>query len=124
MGFIPKFLWEPERGGMRTEQILFHPGWLGGYIVINWPHNILWIIIGVGGLVAAGSYVSSKMFSQGLFLAAIAMTLVGFLPLGIGSLWGVLPLSGWNIMIHALTAMLAWYYGFVYTYGRELHQPQ
>ena len=120
LGFIPHFLWEPEMSRLRMDHARFHAGWLGGFIPVNWPHNILWLIIGVGGIVAFAAYAWSKAFSRGLFVVTILFTFVGLLPLGIGSLWRFLPLNSWNVLIHAVTAMLAWYYGFVYPHGKEL----
>jgi hypothetical protein len=42
------------------------------------------------------------------------LTIIGLLPLGISYLWGLVPLFDWNIMLHSVTAMLLYYYGFIY----------
>jgi hypothetical protein len=55
-----------------------------------------------------------------LFVIAVFFLVVGLLPLGIGDVWGYFPLSGWNVPIHAVTAILAWYYGFVFPRSEEL----
>lgn len=123
-GFIPKFVWQPELARSRMEDIRFHGGYLLGVLAVNWPHNILWLVIGMGGLVAASNYLYSKMYAQGLFVVATVMTITGLLPLGINTLWGFLPMSGWNVLIHAILAIAAWYYGFVYTYERDLRMAQ
>lgn len=120
MGFMPRYRWSPEMPQLRMNLIFVHGGWLGGFIPVNWPHNILWIVMGVGGIVAFASYFSSKFYAQGIFALTTALAIIGFMPLGIATMWGLLPLTAWNIPIHATTAVLAWYYGCVYTYGREL----
>lgn len=119
-GFISALVWRPEMARLRMNTLHWHGGQLGGVLEINWPHNILWILIGVAGIIAAARFVWSRNYAQGLFIVATLFTLVGLLPLGIGELWGYLPLFGWNVLIHAVTAILAWYYGFVYPRAMEL----
>lgn len=120
VGFIPQCMWRPERARLRMNEIHFHGGQVIGMLDVNWAHNILWILIGIGGVAAASRFAWSKSYAQALFVVATLFTIVGLLPLGIGELWGYLPLFGWNVLIHALTAMLAWYYGFVYPRAAEL----
>lgn len=119
-GFIPQLIWRPERARLRMNEIHFHGGQVIGMLDVNWAHNIIWVLIGLSGIVAASRFAWSKSYSQALFIVATLFTLVGLLPLGIGELWGYLPLFGWNVLIHAVTAMLAWYYGFVYPRAAEL----
>jgi hypothetical protein len=45
-----------------------------------------------------------------MFLFAVT----GLLPFGIAQLFGLMPLFAWNIMLHSVTAMLLYYYGFIY----------
>lgn len=120
LGFVPQVIWRPERARLRMNDIHFHGGQVIGMLDVNWAHNIIWILIGLAGLIAASRFAWSKTYAQVLFVVAILFTIVGFLPLGIGELWGYLPLFGWNVFIHAITAILAWYYGFVYPRGAEL----
>jgi hypothetical protein len=117
---LPTFLWRPERAQLRMVDYHWGGGFLGGFLEVNLPHNILWILIGVGGLLASVTYATSKMYGQAVFAVATLFVLWGLLPIGIGDLWGYLPLSGWNILIHFVTALLAWYYGAVYPRDVEL----
>jgi hypothetical protein len=119
-GFIPSLVWRPEMVRLRMNALHFHGGQLGGFLETNWPHDILWLLIGIGGIVAAARFAWSRSYARGLFVAATLFTLIGLLPLGIGQLWGYLPLFGWNVLIHAVTAILAWYYGWVYPRAAEL----
>lgn len=119
-GFIPMCMWRPERARLRMNGIHFHGGQVIGMLDVNWAHNIIWILIGLAGVFAAPRFAWSKTYAQALFVVATLFTIVGLLPLGIGELWGYLPLFGWNVLIHAITAILAWYYGFVYPRAAEL----
>ena len=117
---LPAFRWRPERAQLRMENFRLGGGYFGGFVEVNVPHNILWILIGVGGLLACITYDTSKKYGQAVFVVCTLFVLWGLLPIGIGDLWGFLPLSGWNILIHFVTAVLAWYYGTVYTRDVEL----
>jgi hypothetical protein len=111
---LPPFLWPPERPHLDMTDLHWGGGFVGGFVMVNLPHNILWIIMGIGGILAAVHFASAKLYGQGVFIVTTMALLWGLLPLGIGDLWGYLPLSGWNVLIHFVTATLAWYYGFVY----------
>ena len=111
---LPQFLWRPDGLQLRMADLRLHGGYIAGVVEVNLPHNVIWIAIGIGGILASASFLTSKAYAQGVCVAAILMVFMGLMPLGIGDLFGFLPLSGFNIMIHLVTALLAWYYGFVY----------
>ena len=116
LGFIPKVTWDPPMPRLEQLRIHFGHAYLAGFLPVNIPHNILWIAMGVGGIVASLNPLSARTFARGLFVFATCLTILGFIPVGVNTLWGFLPLNGWNVLIHAWTAMLAWYFGYVYTY--------
>ena len=113
---IPNFLWEPAMARPEQYGIRLGRGFLYGLLPVNIPHNLLWIVLGVGGIVASASYASARTYARLLFVITLLLALLGFVPLGVDRLWGFLPLDGFNILIHAWTAILAWYFGFVYTF--------
>lgn len=117
LGFIPQANWDPSMPRLRQLDIAFGHGYLGGFLPVNIPHNILWLLIGVGGIVASFNLLSARTYARGLFALTTAFAFIGFIPLGVSMLWGFLPLEGWNILVHAWTAMLAWYFGYVYHYA-------
>ena len=123
-GFIPFCVWRGDLMRLRMNGLHLHGGQLAGFLEINWAHNVLWLLMGLAGMVAFSDFEWSKLYAKGLFVATVLFTLVGLLPLGIGDLWGYLPLSGWNVPVHATTAMLAWYYGWVYPRSREMGLAQ
>ena len=124
LSFIPHALWSPERTQVWMERHILHGGYLGGFIPVNWLLAILWLLIGIAGIAAFSAMPYARAYARGLFALTCALAMIGLLPLGIGWLWGYLPLSQWNVLIHGFTAMLAWYFGFVYPYGRERHIVQ
>ncbi|HSU67315.1 MAG TPA: DUF4383 domain-containing protein [Tepidisphaeraceae bacterium] len=120
MGFFAPFSWRPEMERLRNEFISFHSHYFLGFIEANWPHDILWLVMGLAGLAAFISFNTSALYARGLFVVTVLLTLTGLMPLGIGSLWGFLPLFGWNVILHAVTAICAWYYGLVYPYEQRM----
>lgn len=119
-GFIPQCLWQPDMARLRMNDLHFHGGRLGGFLAVNWTHNIIYLLIGIAGIAAFSRLAWSKRYAQTLFGIAVLFLIVGLIPLGVSDLWGYLPLSGWNVPIHTVTAILAWYYGFVFPRAEEL----
>lgn len=118
LAFLSKFLWQPPISLPVPQWMWVHSGFLLGFIPENWPHNILWILLGGGAILSSVTYVTAVKYSQGLTLILTMLALIGLLPLGIADLWGILVLSSWNVGIHFVIAVLAWYFGFVYPEAR------
>jgi hypothetical protein len=95
-----------------------HPGFLLGFIPENWPHNVLWIVLGAGAIISSVTCTTAVKYSKVLTLVLTMLAVTGLLPLGISDLWGILVLASWNVGIHFLIAVLAWYFGFVYPLAR------
>lgn len=124
LSLIPTFVWDPEMPRPRQLEISYGRGFLGGFIPVNIPHSILWIAIGVGGIVASISYPAARAYACGLFVLLILLIFLGILPFGVNILWGFLPLDEWNLLVHVWTAILAWYFGFVHSYRPWETVPQ
>ena len=114
LGWCPAVQWTPQFARDRMFDLHFGAGWILGMFPVNWPHNILWVLIGVAGLVCFTSFYASRIYARVLFLVTVAFTFIGLLPAGISTLWGFLPLESWNVMIHAWTAIMGWYCGWIY----------
>ena len=89
-------------------------GFVYGWMPVNIVHNILYIAVGVGGLGAIITFTTARWYCIGLFWLSLQLMVIGFLPWNINNLWGFCPLFGWNVMLHTITAIAAWYYGYVY----------
>ncbi len=114
-GFIPAFVGRPPDhlpfemiAGGRLDGYVF--GWLPSDMV----HAIVYVVLGAGGFFAAATFKTSKLYCRGMLALVVVLTLTGFLPLGASDLWGFLPLFGWNVPVHAVTAILVFYYGLIY----------
>ena len=117
LGWCPWVQWTPDMPRDRMYDIHFGPGWIFGALPVNWPHNILWILFGLAGIACCLSFFASRAYARIMFVITVPLTFLGFLPAGISFLWGFLPLSYWNVIVHAWTAMTAWYFGWIYPLG-------
>lgn len=85
---------------------------------VNILHDLVHILVGLGGIAAAARLGTARIYGQLLFLVFGALTIFGFLP-ELNTLWGHLPLSGDDTWLHAATALVSGYFGFVA--GEEQH---
>jgi hypothetical protein len=80
-----------------------------GMFPVNLLHNIVHLLFGVWGLVAARSWTGSKSFFTGAGTIYAVLTVVGFLsPTG----FGFVPLGGADIWLHAVLAVVMLAIGF------------
>lgn len=111
LGFIPAFLTPPPEG-MTLAVESFH-GYLLGLFPVNLLHNIVHLLFGLWGFF---SYFSSRLASRN-YLRSVAvvyavLTVLGFIP-GLNTLFGLVPLHGNDIWLHAVLAIVAGYVGFM-----------
>ncbi len=112
----------PALCGMPTSVTRFYdPGMFAGHatLLIDWlpvngMHNGIYILLGCAGLLASPVFKVAIGYCRGMMMVALLFVTIGVLPLGAGSLWGLIPLYGWNVPVHIVTVCLAYYFGFVY----------
>ena len=56
---------------------------------------------------------SSRMFARGLAVLYAVLAIMGFIP-GFNTMFGLVPLYGNDVWLHALLALVAAYYGWVH----------
>ncbi|MBD2459560.1 DUF4383 domain-containing protein [Oscillatoria sp. FACHB-1407] len=89
-------------------------GYLMGLFPINFLHNIIHLSVGLAGIFASISLGSARLFSGGLALFYGALVLFGLFP-PTQSTFGLIPIFGNDIWLHAITAAIATYFGFIAT---------
>ncbi len=78
---------------------------------VNVLHNLVHLLVGVIGLAA---YFTGRevLYGRGMAIVFAVLVAAGFLP---QPLLGLVPLGGWDIALHAATAVLGaaagWFYG-------------
>ena len=93
--------------------------WLFLCLPVTPAKNVLGLLIGAAGVLAAASPTTGRLYCQGLCALTGFLALLGLLPGDLNSLWGFLPLGGGNLALHIITASAAFYFGWVYGFDAE-----
>ena len=114
-GLFPDLVYPPPPRIIYYQMpIVGHWGYLFTWLPVNLPHDCLYIAIGGLGILASPLRATAILYARATFFLMILLVGIGFLPLGLSSLGGLMPLFDWNIMLHTVTAILLYYFGFVY----------
>lgn len=111
MGFIPGMHGLPA--GAPDLAVNTGYGYLLGLFPINVLHNIVHLAIGLWGILSYRSYAGSRVFARGLAILYGLLAIMGLLPAPFSTTFGLVPIFGNDIWLHALTALIAAYFGFV-----------
>jgi hypothetical protein len=86
-------------------------GLLLGLFPVNWLHNLVHLAIGFWGWGASRSTSAARSFGRGLAFLYGGLAVMGLIPV-LNTTFGVVPLFGHDVWLHAGTAALAGYFGF------------
>ena len=113
-GFIP---------GLTTMGGMGHPGDadvtmvnMFGYELklfpVNVLHDIVHILFGIWGLLAARTLGGARMYFRGVAIIYALLTVMGLIP-PLDTTFGLIPLYGNDIWLHAVLALVAAYFGWM-----------
>lgn len=109
-GFIPGLLQPHTHPAVAVE------AWMGalfGLFAVNVLHNLVHILFGVWGLAASSSHGASRGYAKSVAIIYAVLMIMGLLPfLNLYTFFGLVPLYGHDIWLHALLAAVAAYFGF------------
>lgn len=118
VGFIPGFVSLPpegfDAGGVSLNADSFYAkgfGFLFGAFPINLMHNIVHLLVGILGIVAASTG-NAKLYNRGFAISYALIAVMGVVPLT-QTTFGLMPIFGNNVWFNGLSAALAGYYGFL-----------
>ena len=123
LGLVPAALTPAPEDAPKTGITLLS-GYLLGVFAVNIVHSAVHIAIGVVGLFAWRSdhlghgLRAPKLFARWLTILVGALALLGVIP-GMNTLFGLVPLHGHDVWLHAATAALAAYFGWRTEDARE-----
>lgn len=86
-------------------------GYLLGLFPVNILHNLVHLAIGVWGLAAYRTLLSAWNFARGLAIFYGVLAVMGLIPV-LNTTFGLIPIFGHDVWLHALTAVAASYFGF------------
>ena len=88
--------------------------WLSlGLFPINALHNLVHIVWGILGIVAYRGLSGARMFAKATAIVYGLLTIMGLIP-GLSTVFGLMPLYGHDVWLHALIALAAAYFGFAH----------
>lgn len=128
-GFLP-FLAHPEAGASLADNAIVPASgshailgtgdnMLLGLFPVNAAHNVLHLLFGAGGLLAAGSRRGAVAYARSVAIAFILLALAGLLP-SIQTGFGLIPLYAKDVWLHGLIALGGLYFGWASHEGERL----
>jgi hypothetical protein len=82
---------------------------LFGMFPVNVLHNIVHLLFGIWGIMAAKSFAGAKSYAQITGVLYLVLTVLGFVtPDG----FGLIPMGGADIGLHAVIGIVLAYFGF------------
>lgn len=108
-GFIPGLVSPIQSGDHMT--VTGGYGNLLGLFPVNWLHSLVHVLFGIWGVVAYRSYDGARMYARGVAVIYAVLAVAGLIP-GLRTTFGLIPLFGHDIWLHALIAAASAYFGF------------
>jgi hypothetical protein len=131
-GFIPGLVAPPEAGRDLTIATGF--GRLFNLFPVNVLHNLVHVAFGLWGIAAYRTFSASRSYARAVAVIYGVLTVMGLIPV-LATTFGLIPLYGHDVWLHALLAIVAAYFGWAPvraetapvsatpTTGRVDHQP-
>jgi hypothetical protein len=120
LGFIPGFVVHPVPYPGAPHTIAANAGYgaLFRFFPVNYVRDIVQLAIGLAGWAAAtGSMRRALVWCRLVFLYCAAMMLLGILP-WTRTLFGLMPIFGWNVWFHFVFMLVTFYMSFIYPMDR------
>jgi hypothetical protein len=119
-GFIPGLVSHAEPvtgaapgdpGAAPAEAVVDAYGYLLGLFPVNALHNLVHIAWGLFGIIAYRSLSGARAFAKASAVVYAVLTVFGLIP-GLNTLFGLVPMFGHDVWLHALIAIASAYFGF------------
>jgi hypothetical protein len=82
-----------------------------GLFPVNALHNLVHLIFGGWGLFAAGNVGAARTYARVVAIAYALLTILGLIP-ATNTTFGLVPIYGHDVWLHAVLAIVAGYFGF------------
>ena len=108
--FIPGLLADPaaDEPALAIEAAR---GRLMGLFPVNIVHDLIHVIFGIWGIVAYRSFPAARVYAKSVAVIYAVLVVMGFIPI-LNTTFGLAPIYGHDIWLHALLAIVAAYFGF------------
>ncbi len=109
-GFIPALLSPPPPDSPQLGVTALY-GHLLHLFPVNVLHTVVHLLVGLWGLAVASSTERATVYAKTIAIVFALLTVLGLLPAA-NTLFGMLPLHGHDVWLHAATALVSGYFGF------------
>ncbi len=109
LGFIPGLLSLPVSAPSLKLSLGY--GYLFGLFPVNLLHNLIHLAIGVWGIIVYLKGAGAGLLARSLAICLGILAVLGLIPVT-NIFFGLAPLFGHNIWLHALVAVIAAYFGW------------
>ena len=109
-GFVPALT--PHTADMPPIAVESFYGRALGLFPVNILHNFVHIAIGIWGLLSSRSVSGARFFGRGLAVFYGLLAILGLIP-ATNTTFGLIPIYGHDVWLHAVSALIAAYFGFV-----------
>src|SRR5687767_789794 len=108
LGFVPGLV-QPAGHAPDLAVHAYH-GRLLGLFPVNLLHNVVHLLIGLWGIAASRTLPAARWYGRGLALFYGLLALLGLFP-ATQTLFGLVPIHGNDVWLHAGSALIAAYFG-------------
>jgi hypothetical protein len=112
-GFVPGLLSGHDLPPLAVDTLY---GRLLGLFPVNLVHTLVHLLIGLWGVLAWKSYSRARSYAQSLSVIYALLTVLGLIPMA-DTMFGLVPLFGHDVWLHAATSIIAGYFGFSSRHG-------
>ena len=111
LGFLPGVVSAPPTGAPSLAVGAGY-GYLLSLFPVNVLHNLVHLLIGLLGVVSYRRFADARLFARGLAIFYGLLAIMGLFPV-LGTTFGLIPIFGHDIWLHALSALAAAYFGWL-----------
>jgi hypothetical protein len=110
LGFVPPLLTHPGHGTHDLRVRAFE-GYLLGLFHVNVLHSLVHVLFGVMGVAMSRRFDSARLYARIVAVSYGLLTVMGLIP-ALNTVFGLIPIHGHDVWLHALIAAAAAYFGF------------
>ena len=86
-------------------------GFLAALFPVNIVHDVVHLVFGIWGIAASWSFKSAVSYCRAVTWVYFALVILGAIPIT-NTLFGIAPIYGYDIALHAIVAFAALYGGY------------
>lgn len=87
-----------------------------GLFPVNVLHDLVHVAFGIWGLLAARTVFASTLYARSVAIIYASLVVLGLIP-ATSTVFGLVPIDGNDVWLHAGLAVVAAYFGFIHVRG-------